>query len=97
MSITAEIQKECLIIKGKELAKQYKPWENTAQYSLFMEEFHKTYQLLKTRIFELERPETVTPQEIPVSAFDITNLTSLNIQDTATEPIVLKDFFGEFC
>jgi hypothetical protein len=97
MNITTEIQKECLIIKGKELAKQYKPWKNSTQYSLFMEKFNKVYQLLKTRIFELECPQAITPQEIPTTAFDSTNLSSLNIQQTATAPIVLKDSFGEFC
>jgi len=97
MNITTEIQKECLIIKGKELAKKYKPWENNTQYSLFMEKFNEVHQLLKTRIFELECPQAVTPQEIPALDFDSTNLSSLNIQQTATEPVVLKDSFGEFC
>jgi len=67
---------------------------NTNDCSTLNQYYREGIKQLQTRTFELNCPII---NEIPTSDFDTNNLTSLNIQQTATQPTILKDIFGEFC
>jgi hypothetical protein len=88
MEIIEQIKKE-----AKQLAKIYHPGLNVINYQKYLKALQNSIYHIFT---ECVIPEAVALQEILTVNFDTASLTSLNIQETATEPTVLKDFFGGF-
>ncbi|MDR2719873.1 MAG: hypothetical protein LBC03_03605 [Nitrososphaerota archaeon] len=89
MEIIEQIQKE-----AKQLAKIYRPGLNVINYQKYLKALQNSIYHMFT---EYTIPETFILQKIPAVTFDTASLISLNIQETATEPTVLKDFLESFC